>query len=101
MEAMLITLKKFLPCFVGAFLAAVTGPQRDKWSRFIGFVSGFSIALYFTDALLHFFQLSPETYSAPIGFALGYFGMSICEALIKAIRDLDIAGIVKSKLGGE
>jgi len=101
MEAILITLKKFLPCFIGAFLAAVTGPQRDKWSRFIGFVSGFSIALYFTDPILDFFKLAPETYAAPIGFALGYFGMSIAEALIKAIRDLDIAGIIKSKFGGQ
>jgi hypothetical protein len=101
MEALLITLKKFLPCFIGAFLAAVTGPQRDRWSRVIGFVSGFSIALYFTDAILHFFQLSADTYSAPVGFALGYFGMSVAEALIKAIRDLDIAEVIKTKIGGK
>lgn len=98
MEALILTIKKFLPCFIGAFLAAVTGPQRDKWSRFTGFVAGFSIALYFTDPLLHFFDLSQENYSAPIGFALGYFGMSIAEAIIKALRELDIAGIIKGKL---
>lgn len=101
MEALLITLKKLAPGLIGAFLAAVTGPERDKWSRFIGFVSGFSIALYFTDPILHFFTLQADTYAAPIGFALGYFGMSIAEAGVKALRDLDIAGIIKSKFGGQ
>jgi|LauGreDrversion4_2_1035121.scaffolds.fasta_scaffold1432271_2 hypothetical protein len=100
LEAVLGALKLLFPGFIGAFLASVTGPARDIKTRFIGFVAGFSIALYGTDPLLHFFTLNHDTYAAPAGFALGFFGMSVAEAAMKVIRETDIAGIIKSKFGG-
>lgn len=100
LEAAISTVKILFPGFIGAFLAAITGPARDIKTRFIGFVSGFCIALYGTDPLLHFFSLSHDTYAAPAGFALGFFGMSVAEAVMKVIRETDFAGIIKSKFGG-
>lgn len=99
MESAILALKKFLPCIIGAFLAAMTGEERSHWIRFIGFISGSAMAIYFTDPALIFFQLDHNSYSAPMGFSLGYFGMSIAEAFIKAIRELDVAGIIKGWLG--
>lgn len=100
LEAAFTTVKLLFPGFIGAFLAAITGPARDIKTRFIGFVSGFCIALYGTDPLLHFFSLSHDTYAAPAGFALGFFGMSVAEAVMKVIRETDVAGIIKSRFGG-
>lgn len=100
METLLIKIKVLFPGLIGALLAALTGPIRDMKTRFIGFVFGFCIALYGAAPILHFFKLDSETYGAGIGFALGYFGMGVTEALMKAVRETDIAGIIKSKFGG-
>jgi hypothetical protein len=100
LEAVFGALKLLFPGFIGALLASITGPARDIKTRFIGFSSGFCISLYGTEPLLHFFSLSNETYTAPAGFALGFFGMSVAEAAMKVIRETDIAGIIKSKFGG-
>lgn len=100
METLLIKIKLLFPGLIGALLAAMTGPERDKRSRFIGFVFGFCVAVYVTDFLIYFFNLHGEHYRSGIGFALGYFGMGVAEALMKALRDTDIAGILKGKFGG-
>lgn len=100
MEAIFFKLKLLAPGLIGALLAAFTGPIRDMKTRFTGFCFGFCIALFGSSPLLHFFKLDADTYSAGIGFALGYFGMGVTEALMKAVRETDIAGIIKSKFGG-
>ena len=100
MEALLLKLKILFPGLIGALLAALTGPVRDMRTRFIGFAFGFCIALFGSLPLLHFFQLDAETYGSGIGFALGYFGMGVTEALMKTVRETDIAGIIKSRFGG-
>ena len=100
MEALILKIKILFPGLIGAFLAAITGPARDIKSRFIGFIFGFCVASYGTDPLLNFFSLSHETYQSGAGFILGYFGLSVSDALMKFIRDTDFAGIVKDKFGG-
>ena len=100
LETAFMTVKILFPGFIGAFLAAITGPARDIKTRFIGFIAGFCIALWGTDALLHFFSLNASIYAGPAGFALGFFGMSVAEAVMKVIRETDIAGIIKGRFGG-
>lgn len=95
MEALIIKIKILFPGLIGAFLAAITGDERDVRTRVIGFIFGFCSAVYFTDTIIGYFTLDPHTYSAPIGFSLGYFGMSIAEAGMKALKEIDIAGIIK------
>lgn len=99
MEAILIKIKLLIPGFIGAFLAAITGPERSKIDRFIGFVFGFCIAMYGADPLLDFFNLTAQTYGAGVGFALGYFGMSLTDALMKTVREIDLAEILKNRWG--
>lgn len=100
LEAVFGALKLLFPGFIGALLASITGPVRDIKTRFMGFVFGFCVASYGTDPLLNFFQLSHDTYQSGCGFILGYFGLSVSDAMMKFIRETDFAGIVKSKFGG-
>ncbi len=100
LEAVFTGIKLLFPGFIGALLASITGPSRDIKSRFIGFVVGFCVASYGTDPLLNFFSLSHETYQSGCGFILGYFGLSVSDAILKFIRETDFAGIIKSKFGG-
>jgi len=99
MEALFIKIKLLIPGFIGAFLAAITGPDRSKVDRFVGFVFGFCIAMYGSAPLLDFFNLSQETYGAGIGFSLGYFGMSLTDSVMRGLREIDIAGILKNRWG--
>jgi hypothetical protein len=100
LETLLIKIKILFPGLIGALLASITGPARDIKSRFIGFVFGFCVASYGTDPLLNFFSLSHDTYQSGCGFILGYFGLSVSDAVMKFIRETDFSGIVKSKFGG-
>lgn len=100
MEALILKIKILFPGLIGAFLAAITGPTRNIKERFVGFIFGFCVASYGADPLLNFFSLNHDTYQSGAGFILGYFGLSVSDALMKFIRETDFAGIVKGKFGG-
>jgi len=100
LEALFLKIKILFPGLIGAALAAITGPARDIKERFIGFTFGFCVASFGADPMLNFFSLSHDTYQSGVGFILGYFGLSVSDALMKFIRETDFAGIVKSKFGG-
>lgn len=90
----------FIPGLIGSFLAALTGPQRDLWTRGIGFLAGFAVAVFFTDIVLDKLALPAKTYSGGVGFALGFFGLTIADALLRVFREVDWASIVRKKIGG-
>lgn len=96
----MIELKPILAGAGGAALAAMTGPDRSRAQRFVEFLAGFLISMLFTEAVLEFFRLAAATYSGPIGFSLGYFGMTLAAGLLGALRTVDWAGIVRDRLGG-
>lgn len=98
-EILLVKLKPFLPGLAGAMLAALTGPERRKMQRAVEFCAGCVIAYTFTDSALEFFRLS-TSYLAPVAFALGYFGMTIANALMSALRDTNWVEIIKNRIGG-
>lgn len=96
----MIEIKPILAGAGGAALAAMTGPDRSRTQRFVEFLAGFLISLLFTEAALDFFKLAASTYSGPIGFSLGYFGMTLAAAVLGALRTVDWAGIIRDRLGG-
>jgi hypothetical protein len=94
-----LEIKPLLPGAIGAALAAVTGPERSRTQRCIEFAAGFCIALFFTEPTLDFFKLT-STYSGPIGFSLGYFGMTMAHAILGALRDTNWVEVIKRRIGG-
>lgn len=79
---------------LGAALAAAQGKDRAMIARVINFIGGFCCAAWGTGAIGEYFQVasgSAAVYGA-LGFALGFFGMSLFDALqiaLKSLRDLD------------
>ena len=88
---------------IGAALAAAQGQDRTRLERSLNFLVGFGIACYAPDLIIGWFGLKdgPSIYGG-MGFFLGYFGMSLTDAVvqaIKALRDTDWKVIINSWLG--
>lgn len=94
MNDWLDSFKEILPPAVGAALAAVRQPHQGWVERLIGFFVGFCIALWGTAPFIDFFHLNPVTYAGGVGFSLGFFGMTIADA----VTGSDWAGIIKARL---
>ena len=94
MNDWLDAVKEILPPAVGAALAAVRQPQQKLTERIISFSVGFCMSLWGTAPFIDFFKLNPETYAGEGGFCLGFFGMTIADAIISS----DWASIIKSRL---
>src|SRR6185295_5465285 len=99
----MIEWKPLIPGALGAALAACMGPERGKIDRLIGFGVGFGFAAYCTDPTVDYFKLSSDTYSGGIGFVLGFFGMTVSDAIMRVIKDVkwdSIMALIKGKFGG-
>lgn len=92
--------KPLLPGILGALLAAFTGPQRSHKMRALEFAFGFCVALFGTEPVLDIFALAADKYSGGVGFALGYFGMTIAQAILRLFNDTDWGKAVSRRLGG-
>lgn len=82
--------------FFGALLAAFMGHGKSVKERLIGFAVGFAFALFLTEPTLTFFKLSSTTYGGGAGFVLGFFGMTMADA----VMNTDWRGIIKARFGG-
>lgn len=100
LAAIAAKLKPFIPGLLGAFLAALTGPQRSRALRAIEFAFGFCSSLFLTDPALDLLALSPDKYSGGIGFLLGYFGMTIAQAILRATSETEWGKALASRIGG-
>lgn len=88
-----------IPAVIGAALAVALGPKRDWPERLTGFMAGFFVSVYATGPVVTWFGGAPGDYLGGVGFVLGLFGMSVADALWRAVRDTDIAGILKGRFG--
>jgi hypothetical protein len=88
------SVKEILPPAVGAALAAVRQPHQGAIERLIGFFVGFFSALWLTGPFIDFFHLNSLTYSGGVSFSLGFFAMTISDAITGA----DWKGILKDRL---
>ena len=87
---------------VGAGLAALQGRNRTRVERSLNFIAGFAVACWLPGLVISSFALkeTPSFYGG-LGFFLGLFGMSLCDALMQAgkhFRDLDWKAIMESWL---
>lgn len=93
MDNLIKAVQEVWPAVAGAALAAVRAPNQDWQHRVIGFLVGFFIALFGTVPLLDFFHMKSEIYGGGFGFALGFFGMTVADA----ITGTDWASIIKDR----
>ena len=73
------------------FVDGMTAKQR-----LAAILAGATIAHYLSPLIAFLFNM--RDYQETIGFLVGLFGMSICSAIFKAIKDSDLWAIIEQRL---
>lgn len=85
---------------IGAFVATpFQSNLKTKQSMIVFVISGAACAHYLTDLVVY--KLAIE--EASIGgaaFLLGAFGGSLIAKIVAVIQDVDLVGMIRSKIGG-
>ena len=85
---------------VGALVGVFAQKEIITWQQRLIFVaSGLAIGYYVTPLVLDLYSIRTELTGA-VGFLLGAFGGGIMSAMFKTLGNLDLAEIIKSRLGG-
>lgn len=83
--------------FLGGILSMSFVDGMTAWQRAVAVTSGCIMAHYLAPLIA--FLFNEVQYQETIGFLVGLFGMSICSAIFRAIKNSDIWGIVQSRFG--
>ena len=83
---------------VGAIVGLRWAPGLTWWERCLNVAAGFSCAAYITPLAAHAFALVAPSVQSGLGFLLGMLGLSLCNAAVTGIRDLQAAEIMRSWL---
>jgi hypothetical protein len=75
------------------FFEGLTG-----WGKVVTALGGAAFANYLAGPASEYLAVS-ASHEGGVGFVLGLFGMSVAAAGIKAVRDVDWAGVIKGKIG--
>ena len=72
-------------------------PTRQKW--FIA-VAGAAMGVYLSGFTVEFFALTDKTGKIEVGLGLviAVFGMSLASAVVRALKDLNLGGVIESWL---
>lgn len=83
---------------IGSFLSFKFVAQLGTFGRATAFIGGAFSAGILAPVLVDWLSFKPA-YIAGVGFIVGALGMSVLAAVLQAIKDLDLVGLVKSRLG--
>lgn len=85
---------------VGALIGVLCQREIVTWrERLCHGVIGLGSGYYLTPIAMAYYQISPDLVGG-VGFVVGVFGASIIAAVFKAIGNLDLAALVKNRIGG-
>lgn len=72
-------------------------PVKQKW--FVA-VSGAALGVYMSGFTVEFFGLTDKTGKIEVGLGLliAVFGMSLASAVVRALKDLNLGGVIESWL---
>ena len=84
--------------FIGALISLHFVTGLSKWEHFTTVLCGAGVSQFLAHPLAQYFHL--DMYEQAIGFLMGLFGLSLCATLFRGLRDADVWGFIRSKLGG-
>jgi hypothetical protein len=98
----LATLKSSMAVIVAGILGATlslrfASQSLSVWEKITTVGSGATLAHFLASPTSNYFDLT--LYNETIGFLIGLFGLSLCAAIIDAMKKLDLANIIRKKLG--
>lgn len=83
--------------FIGSILSLSFVGKMGKRQRLASVLSGIAMAHYIAPLIANLFH--EENYETTVGFLVGLFGMSICAAVFRAIKNSDLWGLVSKRYG--
>lgn len=83
--------------FIGAVLSMSFVDGMNKKQRLIAIVSGMAMAHYLAPLIAFLFH--EEQYQETIGFLIGLFGMSVCSAIFRSIKNSDMWALIQQRFG--
>lgn len=83
--------------FLGGVLSMSFVDGMSKRQRVVAIISGAVMAHYTSPLIASLFDSGD--YQETIGFLVGLFGMSICSAIFRAIKDSDLWALFEKRLG--
>ena len=92
-------IKILLAALSGTFIARMLKPGLPL-TVFLSTMLSSALMAYFI-AMPIAEALGNENYGPVIGVFIGIFGLTICEAILKTIKETDWSGIIKSRLGAD
>lgn len=88
----------FIAGFIGAVISLkyISGCEKS-WQKMVMAFSGAFAANYCTELVMAWLETGKG--EAGIAFAIGLFGMSLAAALMDSIARLDLADVIKGRIG--
>lgn len=86
-----------IAALLGSILSLSFIDDMGKRQRCVAVISGMIMAHYLAPLIAHVFN--EDSYQETVGFLIGLFGMSICAAVFRAIKNSDLWGLIKSRFG--
>ena len=81
--------------FIGGMLSMSFVDGMNKKQRLIAIISGMAMAHYLAPMIAFLFH--EEQYQETIGFLIGLFGMSVCSAIFRAIKNSDVWSLIQQR----
>lgn len=86
---------------VGAIVGVFFQKEIVTWGQRVVFVAiGVATGYYVTPLMMDWYDIKPDLLGA-VGFLVGAFGGGFMSAIYKAIGNLDLLALVKSRIGGD
>lgn len=83
--------------FVGGVLSMSFVDGMNKTQRLVAIISGMAMAHYLAPLIAFLFH--EEQYQETIGFLIGLFGMSVCSAIFRSIKNSDMWALIQQRFG--
>lgn len=85
---------------VGAVVSLIVGAEVKTVRQRLSFVfCGLASAYFCAAPAAHYFKIYDDQFVMGLAFLIGVFGASIIQSILRGIGNLDVAGLIRKRLG--
>lgn len=77
---------------IGAAVSLKFAPEMSTWEKVTTVATGACMAQFITDPLSAYFSF--QVYRDSIGFLIGLFGLSLCAAILKVVKETNLSQVL-------
>lgn len=85
---------------VGAVVSLIIGAEVRTLRQRVSFVfCGLASAYFCAAPAAHYFKIYDDQFVMGLAFLIGVFGAAIIQSILRGIGNLDVAGLIRKRLG--